>query len=122
MFTAAAYHESGNILQKHEWNFFLITIKDKPGCFVGTVIIYNAAHLHFTLPAFYNFSLVGNDAHSPSINSSITANDSFSVILFKLVKLGIVNKSLDHFHHIIGLGTVGWYQAAQIVLGFSGFF
>ena len=104
MFTAAAYHKAGNILQKNKRNFFLIAVHNKTRSFIGTVIVNNAAHLHFAFFVFYNQALIGNNANCPAINSCITAYNCFTIFFFKLFK----TESASTMHSIISTISYGF--------------
>ncbi len=89
LFTAGAYHKTGYILQEYQRDLFLVAVHDKAGCFIGTVVVNNAAHLHFAFLALHHFTLVGYNAYGPAIDAGITAEDGFAIILFKLIELRI---------------------------------
>src|SRR5688500_14591752 len=118
MFASAAYHKTGHIPEEQKRNSFLVTIHNEPRGLISTVVVDHTTHLHFTLPAFYYFSLVGYYTNCPTIYSSVAANNRLSVISLELFKRVIINQPFDDIKHIIRPGIINRYDGIQ----FSGVF
>src|SRR5688572_11933204 len=103
MFTTTTHHKARHILKENKRYFLLIAIQNEPRSFVGTVIIKNTTHLHFALFTFHDLTLVGYDTYCPSVYTTVSANNCFSIIFFELFKGIGINKAVDHLRHIVRL-------------------
>src|SRR5690606_2408520 len=79
MFRTAAYHKTGDVLEKDQGDFLLVAIHDEARGLVGGIRIDDAAKLHFALLAFNDLTLVGDNANGPSIDPRQTANDALAI-------------------------------------------
>src|SRR5579864_2632180 len=85
MLTPGSYHKTRNILEKDERYEFLIAIHDKPRCLVCRIGVYHSSDLHLAGSVPDDFSLIGNNTDSPSIDPGIRSDDRLSIIGFILI-------------------------------------
>ena len=104
MFAFAAHHKSSYILQKHQRDFFLVTIQNETCGFIGTIAINHTTQLHFAFLIFYHQTLIGNNTYSPTINSCIATNNCFAIIFFKFIQAIRIYNTINNIEHIIGFG------------------
>src|SRR5690606_25373602 len=92
--------------------------------FIGTIVINNTSKLHFTFFGLYQFTLVGNYANGPTINTCVSRDNGLSITRFVFLKFRIINQAFNDFIHIV-LFHSGFRQYAinitWVFLGLGGF-
>ena len=82
-------------------DYLEVTITDDGPVLDADFDVLGIAELHLAFFRFADRSLVGNDAHRPSIDPRVTADDRLSVIFLELFYLRIVNDPFDDLQHIV---------------------
>ena len=126
MLTAAAYHKSSNILQKHQGYFLLVAVHNEACGFICRITVDYPTKLHFGCAtgflAFNNFTVIGHNTYSPSINTGIATDNGFTIIFLVGFKLTVVNQAVNNIYGFIGFCSVGGQNTQNLCSAFSGQF
>src|SRR5262249_14864633 len=110
-FGVSADHEAVDVVQENERNFVLVAVEDEARGFFGGLGVDDAAKFNALLVGaagkrLHMLFLVGDDAHSPSANARIAAEQSLAVFGAIFLEFAGVDDAGNDFAHVVLLARI----------------
>ena len=117
-----AHHETVHVVQEHQRDPVLVAIQNKAGCLfcrlgVNYASKFDALLIRAAGQRLYMFFLIRNDAHSPSLDPRIAAEQRFPVFRAIFLEFARIHDACDDFAHVILFGRVAGKDSVDFVRG-----
>src|SRR5580765_667356 len=107
MFSLSAHHESGHVLDKKQRRAMTIASLNKVSDLLGRFSVNDSAKLRRAARGIAKHApRVCDHAHLNSAETRMTGDDLFRIVGLKLVKMPVINQTVQQLAHVVRLAMI----------------